>query len=60
VGARHARPVRRGNIVTDRPRNCADIEGNDPVSGYPFMRATLDGLSRPIAEEDLKRNDPWL
>lgn len=32
----------------------AYIEGDDPVSRRPFMREVLEGLSRPLDEEDLK------
>ena len=32
----------------------AYIEGKDPVSGRPFMQEVIEGLSRPLDEEDLK------
>ena len=32
----------------------AYIEGNDAVSGRPFMQEVIEGLSRPLDEEDLK------
>ncbi len=31
-----------------------DIEGTDPVSKRPFMRELIEGLSRPLDEEDTK------
>src|SRR5580658_11024677 len=30
------------------------IEGTDPVSKRPFMRELIEGLSRPLDDEDLK------
>src|SRR5207247_10970316 len=39
-------------------RSAADlrayIEGQDPVSGRPFMQEVLDGLTRPLDESDLQ------
>jgi len=32
----------------------AYIEGKDPVSGRPFLQEVIEGLSRPLDEEDLK------
>ena len=32
----------------------AYIEGNDPVSGRPFMQEVIDGLTRPLDESDLQ------
>jgi hypothetical protein len=32
----------------------AYIEGNDPVSGRPFMQEVLDGLTAPLDEADLQ------
>ena len=32
----------------------AYIEGNDPVSGRPFVQEILEGLTRPLDGEDLK------
>ena len=32
----------------------AYIEGNDPVSGRPFMQEVIEGLSRPLDDADLK------
>ena len=31
----------------------AYIEGDDPVNGRPFMQVVLEGLTRPLDEEDL-------
>ena len=42
--------------VVDRP--AADlrayIDGNDRVSGRPFMQEVIDGLTRPLDESDLQ------
>jgi hypothetical protein len=39
-------------------RSAADlrayIEGQDPVSGRPFMQEVLDGLAAPLDEADLQ------
>ena len=39
-------------------RSAADlrayIDGNDPVSGRPFMQEVIDGLTRPLDESDLQ------
>ena len=32
----------------------AYIEGNDPISGRPFMQEVLDGLTLPLDEQDLQ------
>jgi len=32
----------------------ADIEGNDRITGRPFMQEVIEALSRPLDEEDLK------
>ena len=42
--------------IVDRPASAlrAYIEGNDPVSGRPFMQEVLDAISRPLEEADLQ------
>src|SRR5487761_2349437 len=30
------------------------LEGNDPVTGKPFMKEVLDALTRPLTDEDKK------
>jgi hypothetical protein len=32
----------------------AYIDGNDRISGRPFMHEVIDGLTRPLDESDLK------
>ncbi len=33
----------------------AYVDGNDPVSGRPVMQEVIEGLTRPLDEEDLKK-----
>ena len=42
-------------VVDRSPRELrAYIEGTDPVTGRPFMQEVIEGLTRPLDDEDLK------
>src|SRR5215211_5095259 len=42
-------------IVGKSPAELRDyVEGNDPISGRPFMQALIEGLTRPLDGDDVK------
>ena len=51
---RQAYRAAAGRRASRRDELRAYIDGNDPITGRPFMQEVIEGLTKPLDEEDLK------
>src|SRR3712207_8578745 len=43
-------------VMGKSPRELrAYVDGNDPITGRPVMQEVIEGLTRPLSDEDLKK-----